>query len=441
MKSAGRKWRAKLEDGHWAALSLLGRHYPDKPPLYFWANAGLMALAGGANELTPRLLSLVSTLGAALAILWLGAGLFGGRTGLWGALFFGPACLRARWPPPRRWTLSTRSGSRSPWRRRRNPSRRREWSSGRALVFCLGAAGATLTKGPVGAALPLAGLAAAWAAGVPLPRRSGWIALAALCAALAPLALWGALAARSAGWEALREQIREQAVRRALNSWDHKESPVYFLLTFWVDFFPASLLFPAAVAALFTGGARETGAPAAASSRARRAWRFLRGAARKRPAEFFLLFWFFGVVLFHSLLSAKRGALYPARVSRGGAADRAMGYGRARRLLRSRRESGGGGRRGGVSAGSAPPPRWPPRCIPFSSARLRRAGPRNATACRDFPCPIWRDGLRRRCGPARLCSPGSPGGFCVPRRQKRWKGARWRESRSPRDFPCCFLLA
>ena len=73
--------------GRWfagaVAVATSSRIYPDKPPLYFWAAAGVAELRGGRfDEVSARLPAVLGGLASLVFTLALGEALFGARTGL-----------------------------------------------------------------------------------------------------------------------------------------------------------------------------------------------------------------------------------------------------------------------------------------------------------------------------------------------------------------------
>ena len=78
--------REMLRGGPLLVARLFGEVYPDKPPLLFWAVAGLGRLRGGIDEATARLPATAAAVVALLATLALGRTLFGPRAGLLAAV-------------------------------------------------------------------------------------------------------------------------------------------------------------------------------------------------------------------------------------------------------------------------------------------------------------------------------------------------------------------
>ena len=78
--------REMVRGGPWLVAHLFGQIYPDKPPLYFWATAGVAELRGGRlDEVSARLPAVAGALATLALTLALGDALFGARVGLVGA--------------------------------------------------------------------------------------------------------------------------------------------------------------------------------------------------------------------------------------------------------------------------------------------------------------------------------------------------------------------
>lgn len=301
--------RELLASDNWLVLTLVGDYYPDKPPLYFWFSAGLMALMGGANPWSPRLLSAAAVVATGLLILATGNRLFGRPVGLVAALLWITSLLAGALSGAVNvdtFYVAWLTGAFGALAMSVHAGR---WNAARAIVFGLGVTAAMMSKGPIGVALPLAVVLSAWALGVPLPRRTGSILAWSIIAPLALTCLWLVAAARVVGLEPIAEQVGLHGFGYAARtSWSHPKPFWFFLGTFWLDFFPVSLLFPAALAALAGAWAGAT-VRKDDSSAARKwsgSWGRMRGALRAHPAEGLLLAWFFSIFLVHSAISAKR---------------------------------------------------------------------------------------------------------------------------------------
>jgi 4-amino-4-deoxy-L-arabinose transferase-like glycosyltransferase len=128
--------------------------------------------------------------------------------------------------------------------------------------------------------------------------------------------LWLVPAGLDAGPDYLRTLIIKQNVTRYANPWHHFAPPWYYLEVFPAEFFPWSLLLPAAVAAGWKRWIRKAGDPEAPllgeSSRA------LDGLVEPRARQGFLfaLCWAVVTLVFFSISPAKRSVyiltMYPA---------------------------------------------------------------------------------------------------------------------------------
>ena len=74
--------REMVRGGPWLVAHLFGEIYPDKPPLYFWATAGVAELRGGRlDEVSARLPAVLGGLATLALTLALGEALFGAQGG------------------------------------------------------------------------------------------------------------------------------------------------------------------------------------------------------------------------------------------------------------------------------------------------------------------------------------------------------------------------
>ncbi|MEK7867008.1 MAG: glycosyltransferase family 39 protein, partial [Planctomycetota bacterium] len=72
---------AMSDSGDWVVPRYNGSPHLEKPPLTYWLAAASIRLLG-KTELAVRLPVLLAAIGLVLATAWLGAALFGARTGL-----------------------------------------------------------------------------------------------------------------------------------------------------------------------------------------------------------------------------------------------------------------------------------------------------------------------------------------------------------------------
>jgi 4-amino-4-deoxy-L-arabinose transferase-like glycosyltransferase len=296
--------REMLDGGPLLVAHLFGQIYPDKPPLYFWATAGLARLRGGRlDELTARLPAVAGAL-ATLAVTWaLGRALFDAGTGLAAAAILATSNLffwYARQGHPDQFlTAGVALACLGLWRSFQAPPgpRRTGWI---ALAYAAMGLG-VLSKGLLGLVLPLLGAGLYLAVTGPpraVPRRLGlWPGGLAFLAVV--LAWFGPAVARH-GIGYLHETIVHQHVQRYARTWVHAGPWYYYFGEFAAGFLPWSLFVPGALVL---------------------AWRTRRAAAATAagapPAPYvFPLAWFVAGFVFLSLSTSKRGAyllpLYPA---------------------------------------------------------------------------------------------------------------------------------
>jgi 4-amino-4-deoxy-L-arabinose transferase-like glycosyltransferase len=273
-----------------------GRPNIDKPPLFMWAGVAASRLMGGVSERSVRLPSVLSACVFLLSTCYLGVRLFDPMTGLLAALVLGTCgrfLLYSQWCATDMMlasfvtlALAVAVGGRGA------PAGNGE---GRAsipiagLLFMGVCALAVLTKGPIGAVLPigvvvtdavvarrlrlrqivedLSRLAAPWGAGAPV--------------FLAVAAPWFLLLHSRLGSAGLREILFHQNVSRFLDAWNAQQPWYFYLEMFPLDFLPWSFFLPIAFLPL---SARD-------GDRAR-AWRFLR-------------VWFLLIFVFFSTASGK----------------------------------------------------------------------------------------------------------------------------------------
>jgi 4-amino-4-deoxy-L-arabinose transferase-like glycosyltransferase len=267
--------------GSWALPRLNDEVYTQKPPLFFWAIAGASLLTGGVDETAARLPSAVGAVAACVLVFAIAHRLFGRRAAWLAALAFG-TCYRVSWQS--RFgqidMLLTALVALSMWCFVRGYTEKRQgWYWGFFLVGGL----ATLTKGPAGFLPPLIAIVAflllsgeRHEVGRLRIGRGLLVWAAVVFAWLVPAALAG-------GLEYVEHIAFKQTVGRYVDPWHHVRPWHHYLTTLPVDFFPWSLLLPAAFA--------------------------VRGdlsAAERRGARLAVC-WAVVTVLFFSVSAAKRG--------------------------------------------------------------------------------------------------------------------------------------
>ncbi len=146
--------REIVKTGSWAVLHDNGARYVEKPPLLFWLVAAASLPAGRVTEFAVRLPSSLAALLGAVALFYLGRGLFGRRTGALAAVVLVTSqdyFMEARWGhPDMLWTLLLTCACLAFHRAYRSAGSR-AWLAGFYLSMGL----AMLTKGPAGLLLPM----------------------------------------------------------------------------------------------------------------------------------------------------------------------------------------------------------------------------------------------------------------------------------------------
>lgn len=244
-------------EGHYAVPRLDGRPFLEYPSLGYMPAAALLHLRGVRSDF----LTLLPSALAALATLWLtfllGRRIAGETAGLVAVLVLqntiGFVSLFARVlvdPLLVFWVTLSLTGAAAALAEER-PGR------GGALLFHLGMAGAFLTKGPIGIALPAA---AATAFGL---ARRRWRALPRLLARGAPLLLLAPIGVWTwrvwvDGGAPLALEVWRQSVTRFLSaSADHAHSFTFYLGPVLYLLVPASLLLPWLIHDAISGAPRK----------------------------------------------------------------------------------------------------------------------------------------------------------------------------------------
>ncbi len=231
--------REMLTDAHWLVLHRNQIPYPDKPPLFFWAIAGLSAAAGGT--VTPWTARLPSALAATVILLL-----------MWQ---WSQDANRSRWLPvvtvlvlmscvkfffqarmvqiDMLLTLFTTGALIIGFKALSGKPYSPFW-----LGICLGAA--ILAKGPVGLLIPIGSMCFF----ALLTGRETWKKMPLkgfLWGLLLPLVWLLALLVDVSlhdQWAYLNNLLFKQTVTRYFNAWVHHRPFYYFLVTFQHDFLP-----------------------------------------------------------------------------------------------------------------------------------------------------------------------------------------------------------
>ena len=327
--------REMLRGGPWLVAHLFGQIYPDKPPLYFWASAGIAEISGGRlDEVSARLPAVAGALATVALTLVLGEALFGAGAGLASATVLATSGLffwYARQGHPDQFlTAGVTLACLGLWRSFAAPTgaRRTAWVAVAYAAMALG----VMSKGLLGLVLPLLAGAFYLVLTGPLRAMPGRLGLwPGLPVFLAVVLSWYGPAVARHGVGYLRETIVHQQIERYARSFVHQGPWYYYVPEFTTGFLPWSLFVPGAVALAWQAWRRTRIGP--------RDVRPAADAAAAPPAPFlFPLCWFVAGFVFFSLSTGKRGAyllpLYPAAALLvGWVWARAIGEGRGSRWL------------------------------------------------------------------------------------------------------------
>lgn len=236
-----------LQSGDLVVPRLDGAPRLQKPALFYWLEAAAFTLLGD-TETAARLPSALAALGTLLWLYIFARRRAGERAALTACailattpLFFALARTATTDMTLTFFvfgaTASLYSGVVEPVR-----SRRDLWIGG----ICLGLG--MLTKGPVVLLVPVLVVAAGAVA-----RRRAPITVAGRMVGVAWIMVlvavpWAVLLFQRVGWESALEIWRQEALERLGSGLDHPESPLYFLMTSPVTFFPWSAFVPWALA-------------------------------------------------------------------------------------------------------------------------------------------------------------------------------------------------
>ena len=239
--------RAMYEKNNWLVPMLNGQIYSDKPALYFWLSLAMAKIAGGVNEWTLRLPTALGGLGLVLVTYQFGKTFYDRRTGLLAALVLATSS-RMIWES-RFLRLDTVLSfflflGFYFWLK----AFTKRASHGHYLLGYLCFALATLTKGPIGLALPglavltLVLISRGWREIPRLRLISGAIVVAAV---IVPW-LWLLHLGGSDQW--LRDFIFIHNLQNyALKPIGHVRPFYYYFVNLPPDFLPWTLLIPGAL--------------------------------------------------------------------------------------------------------------------------------------------------------------------------------------------------
>lgn len=292
-----------IQDGRIIVPHLQGKVYSNKPPLYLWLVFLFSLPAGQVTEWSARLPSALAATGCVLLTFHLGRRFLGTGPGWAGALILmtsGHFLMRSRWASTDMtlaffFTLSMvfllhalHGGSPGAVQR------------GAGRWFFVAMALATLTKGPVGLALPLGILVLHLVA----ERRARDLLQVPWFTGLGTYLLlvcpWYILYGLQAGGERFSTLVIRENLTRYLHAWNNVQPFYFYLSRFPLSFLPWSAFLPPVFLSLL---------PAVLVSRCR--------LPRENGAGLRLLFlWFLSLFLFFSISSGKRTVyllpLFPA---------------------------------------------------------------------------------------------------------------------------------
>lgn len=322
---------------------LNGNKYPDKPPVLFWLIILFSIPFGEITELSARLPSAIAGIGCAIITYYFGKRLFSNRVGFFAALVlstsiqFLTVTRRVSFDGLLTFlvTLSLYCFHTGYTRKERNTKF--------FLLSYLFMAIATITKGPVGLAIPIL-VISTFLCIVKLGKRKSdfridnmHIGLGAIIVFSIPL-LWVYGIYLQGGWEHTKEVLFTQNIGRAVNSWSHNRPFYYFFREFPLGFMPWSIFIPSVIiyyiktargnpskprsnyGSLQSSSRPNTGRDACATRQMSHCNSFmLSGYQSTNNSQRQLLFpmvWFIVVFTFFSIMSGKRAGyvlpLYPA---------------------------------------------------------------------------------------------------------------------------------
>jgi 4-amino-4-deoxy-L-arabinose transferase-like glycosyltransferase len=266
-----------------------GETIPSKPPLLHWLGIAVAQLTGGLSEWSVRFPNaLFSALSVALTCL-LGCRLSGREVGvLAGLLLLTTPCFlemsREAWVDPAL-AFCVLAAITSFALMYENE----EWRGWRSIAFSLSLAGAILSKGPVGAILPLLVIVAYLGVQNQLSRLWLLVSLHSLLIAFGIPLAWYCAAFAQEGWAFVQKQVlQENLTRFTAGSGKRIPSTVFFVMPFLIEGFPWSLLFCLGL------------------------WNFARHAPVREKGVLPLIWWF-AILIFFSVSAGKRNVyLLPA---------------------------------------------------------------------------------------------------------------------------------
>jgi 4-amino-4-deoxy-L-arabinose transferase-like glycosyltransferase len=245
-----------LESGDWARLTDNGEPYTQKPPLFFWMLAAVAKLGGGLNETTARIPAGIAGLLCVAVVYRLGKRLFNFRVGWLAALTLATSqrfFLEARWVHlDMLLTLFVVLAMESAYAALRGNRRDWAWVYGWIALGCL-------AKGPLGLALPAAGILVYLASTRELSRlrESGWLWGLPLC--LLPVMFWLLASSRLSGIDP-GAVLSKQVFQRLQEGVHHPRPIYYYFYSLPLEFLPWTVFLPSVLRFTFPSAhGRERG--------------------------------------------------------------------------------------------------------------------------------------------------------------------------------------
>jgi len=232
-----------LESGDWIRLTDNGEPYTQKPPLYFWMLAAATKLGGGLNESSARIPAGAAGLLCVAAVYRFGKRLFNSRVGWLSAMTLATSqrfFVEARWVHmDTLLTLFVVLSMESAHAALRGSRRNWLWMYGWMALGCL-------AKGPLGFALPVAGVLVYLASSRELSRlkESGWFWGIPLC--LLPVSLWLLASSRLSGIDP-GAVVSRQVFQRLQEGVHHPRPFYYYIYSLPLEFLPWTLFLPSAL--------------------------------------------------------------------------------------------------------------------------------------------------------------------------------------------------
>ena len=285
--------REMLKTGNYLVPHINAHIYPDKPPVFFWLIALCSMPFGDVSAAAARFPSALAALGVIFITCLLGRKLYSQTVGIFAGLIL-LSTAQFFWLAVRAnidmtltlWTTLAIFLLYCGYTRERG-----KHVCYLLAYFFMGLA--TITKGPVGIAIPLVTMLLYCIVQKQYGQLKKLDLLPGLIIIAATAALWLVPACILGGNEYTQNILFKQTVGRAVDSYSHKQPFYYYLENFPADFNPWTIFIPSAV--IFF-------------------WR------KKKQGETlnltFPLVWFAGTFIFFSLVSGKRNLyllpLYPA---------------------------------------------------------------------------------------------------------------------------------